>query len=695
MPIDASGPPLASGSPLASGPPLAFDRHEGAIRHRFFRHGPVAAHVALTSGTTPRVIVAFPAGNRGILLAGATHADPVTFEFGGPVAPLDLETDGLRGVVVPLVAEAPELRFARTVLGNLRTIRDAIGGAPLTPRLRRHAVAVTGRAHDRALAVERPGLDGRHVYAIGIEPREGSDVAAEPDGTITLRAGPDGLIRFDLVAACDEAPLTPVPVACLLRPGATLSGESAPRDLESLAFLAYREKLLAGSWQYLTYFGRDTLLALRLLAPVASADLFEAGLGAVLDRLAPEGDVAHEETLGEYAILHRERARRRSRRLSAAPPGHDRDWGRGRAAPLLDDKMVDDDFLLAPVLATYLLDVATPDRAEAFLATDHGRFREAVRANLALVTARARPYATSGHARDLIHLREGVPVGTWRDSTDGLGGGRVPYDVNVALVPAALAAAARLWESAVLGPDPERAAEARSLARAWGETARHFDVTLSNAEARTRLAAFGVARGLPETAAALASLGNGPVTFPAIALYGDLRPVPVVHGDDSLAMLLTDPSPADLDGMAHRLLSPFPAGLRLPGAGTLVANPAYAETPVQGRFTAGHYHGTVIWSWPMAAYAAGLARQCARADLPDATRARLRAAETALWHGIDATAGLRGSEFWTFAIRDGRYAAVPAQGAGIVNESNPVQLWSTVWLGIARPRLDRAAIPGA
>ena len=193
MPIDASGPPLASGSPLASGPPLAFDRHEGAIRHRFFRHGPVAAHVALTSGTTPRVIVAFPAGNRGILLAGATHADPVTFEFGGPVAPLDLETDGLRGVVVPLVAEAPELRFARTVLGNLRTIRDAIGGVPLIPRLRRHAVAVTGRAHDRALAVEP-------------EHQSVADHVGVMRHNLAARIAADGHALLRELVACDRSP---------------------------------------------------------------------------------------------------------------------------------------------------------------------------------------------------------------------------------------------------------------------------------------------------------------------------------------------------------------------------------------------------------------------------------------------------------------------------------------------------------
>ena len=49
--------------------------------------------------------------------------------------------------------------------------------------------------------------------------------------------------------------------------------------------------------------------------------------------------------------------------------------------------------------------------------------------------------------KNLIALKEGVPVGQWRDSNDGLGGGRYPYDVNTALMPAALRAIAELARS--------------------------------------------------------------------------------------------------------------------------------------------------------------------------------------------------------------------------------------------------------
>ncbi|NDF38342.1 MAG: hypothetical protein EB140_05355, partial [Proteobacteria bacterium] len=634
-------------------------------------------------------------------------------------------THGIQGVAVTIITDAPELRFAPAVLGNIRTIRDVGYGARLIPRLRRYSIAVTGTASDRALTIERPGLDGRHAYAIQVEPRDGTTVTVDPDGGFTLHPPPTGQVCADIVATCDDPHLTPIPVDRLLRPSARarLTGTDAHRDLNALAFLAYREKLLAGSWQYLTYFGRDTLLALRLLAPAIGADLFEAGLGAVIDRMAPTGDVAHEESLGEYALMERDRARKHARQTGTAIPDHvsARGHGRSRTSPLLDYKMVDDDFLLAPVLAHYLLD--TPDdgatvnvagsrsdgasRARAFLGrrTPTGlTYADAIRQNLETVIERARPYATSQLPRDLIHLRQSAAhvdqerwgVGNWRDSSDGLGGGVVPFDVNVALVPAALRDAARLldtgWFTGATDDQHERgstlADDARALASAWTGTDRHFTVTINSDRARANLTSIGHDRGLPTRfiTDALGTISDEPVTFPGIALDAEGKPVPVMHGDDSLVLLFGDPSPDTLHQIADRLTAPFPAGLRLPGAGTLVANPVHAGEDLRARFTAGHYHGTVIWSWPQAAYAAGIARQIDRPDLPATTRARLIAAEAILWQGIEASDALRTSEFWTYTIDDeGACIPVPAQGAGIVNESNPVQLWSTVYLAIHPP----------
>lgn len=54
------------------------------------------------------------------------------------------------------------------------------------------------------------------------------------------------------------------------------------------------------------------------------------------------------------------------------------------------------------------------------------------------------PFAAQQIKENLIHIEDGEQVGNWRDSNGGLGGGRIPYDVNTALAPAGLRAIAAL-----------------------------------------------------------------------------------------------------------------------------------------------------------------------------------------------------------------------------------------------------------
>ena len=44
---------------------LRFSAPEGGVANEFYRPGPVAAHLVLTSAATPRLVIAFPAGNSG------------------------------------------------------------------------------------------------------------------------------------------------------------------------------------------------------------------------------------------------------------------------------------------------------------------------------------------------------------------------------------------------------------------------------------------------------------------------------------------------------------------------------------------------------------------------------------------------------------------------------------------------------
>jgi len=464
----------------------------------------------------------------------------------------------------------------------------------------------------------------------------------------------------------DEPPLTPIETTELLdRVPSDRDGE-----LDALAFLSYREKLLAGSWRFLTYFGRDTLLTLRLLMPHASPTLVEAGLAAVIDRLDPNGDVAHEEDVGDFAAWE-----------------NLRDGRAGDASPRFDYKMIDDDLLLAPVLASYAATPAGRARLAAFVTrrTPGGRrYADAIASNLAFVMREARPYAAAPVPANLVHLHAGIAVGEWRDSQRGLAGGRIPYDVNAALVPAALAAAAQLYALPELA-DVRLAAEAKHLAAAWSNAAEAFRVEIPAAEARQRVAEYAASLGLDANDAgdAIASI-DGPVVLRAIALDADGAAIPVMHSDDGFVLLFGTPPAAMLDEIAGRITRPFPAGLRTP-VGIVVANPVFASSDAQHELGRTAYHGTVIWSWQQAMLAEGLDRQLARTDLPAPTRAALELAKRALWSAIRAAPEMTTSELWSWSVSGGTWRVAPfGQTAADADESDAVQLWSTVYLAIGR-----------
>ena len=394
---------------------------------------------------------------------------------------------------------------------------------------------------------------------------------------------------------------------------------------------------------------------------------------------SPDGEVAHEEDIGEFAVLRNARE------------------GRGRiATPIYDYGMVDDDFLLAPLAARWLLDSERGRaRAREFLAGKlaggESRGHALVR-NLAWTVERAADFAANPRATHLVGIKPGRMTGNWRDSDQGLGRGKFAYDINSALVPAALAAAARLADDGLLDEYLDAArqrtlARARDHARTW--TARApplFAVDVPAARARAEVTAYARDVGV-DPAPALRALDDGPLRFHALSLDAGGQQVPILNSDEGFRLLLTLPDEGELDRCVTAIMRPFPAGL-LTDAGLLVANPAPAGVELEREFTRYAYHGTVVWSWQQALLAAGLDRQLMRADLGDAMRAKLTRARAALWTVIDASRALRTSELWSWSYANGRYRAEPFGRPGAdVDESNAAQLWSTVFLGL-RPALN-------
>ena len=643
--------------------PLAFRIDEGRIVNSFVRVGDTAAHLVLKSGRQPRILVAFPAGDSGVGLWFEAQDAPVRLRLSAaPHVALLHDERGrtLRGIEAEIAVDAPALRLGQVLLSSVRVLRnyENLGTAPAE-------VAVAPAQVGPQLRWARDRLDGAPGYVLSIEALDGTTV------TPALISS-HGSIHLRITAASGETPLVPMTESSLLNARAAADA----RSREVLAFLSYAEKFLAGSWRFETYFGRDTLLSLALLAPALQDAALQSGLDSVLERLAADGEVAHEEAIGEFAILeHRQRD------------------GRASTQPIYDYGMIDEPFLLAPVVAEWLL-ARSRDSAREFLAGREGRGvrrGDALVGNFLWVIRRTREFARSAAPRNLIGLQAGHAAGEWRDSPQGLAGGRYPYDVNVVFAPAALRAIERLIESGLLDPYASPAARAElALAHAqlltWSARAAPlFTVRVPSERARAQLASYARALGVA-AGPALAALGAHDLEFDALALDEAGRPIPVMHSDGGFALLFAQPGAAQLERIVDTVERPFPSGLFTP-VGVLVANAAAAGAEVQGQFTPAAYHGAVVWSWQQAVLVAGLNRQLARTDLPSALRERMRALRARLWRVIDAAGAMRTSELWSWSYAHGHYQIAPfGQRGSDADESDAAQLWSTVFLAI--PRLN-------
>lgn len=252
---------------------LSFSLREGRVYNQFFRQGPVAAHTVLTSGHQPRLVVAFPAGNSGVSLwfspveVGVSWSDLHAMRA---VHQENRDGEPLFGIEYELSVEAEQLIVHEAVLSNVRVIRDYLHNRKL-PASIKSEVLVDGRTS----TWYRDRLDGRGGSRLVVEVLEGT-LSGGQNMPVMFKAPAEGPLRLRVVALSSDKPLTPIEMDDLL----TADAVEDPLARKVLAFLSYREKLLAGSWRFCTYFGRDTLLSLRLAMPVLTPTTIEAGIGS-------------------------------------------------------------------------------------------------------------------------------------------------------------------------------------------------------------------------------------------------------------------------------------------------------------------------------------------------------------------------------------------------------------------------------
>jgi len=689
---------------------------EGHNTNVFHQSSRLAVHTVVRKGQKPRIVVATPAGNSGI----GVWFDNVS----GGAGELRLESniheidhDGIPGVSFE-VSGPSKLRIRRVILDSVRGLRAeghgnydertaevsaalaALKKAPRTKgvrqleqRLREWVKPSAARGADGSLVLRRTTPAGVR-YRLELVPAAGTELQGKGQRT-TLRG--KGRTRFEIRAFIERAPLTPLK---------RVLGPRAKRDQNrNLGFLSYKDAFLAGSWQYLSYFGRDTLITASLISKDATPESLASAVGSVLDRVSRRGEVAHEEHIGDQAVI--ERITKFAKRVAA---GKAKVTPRSLAAlekPLYDYKMIDGEYLLPQVVDAYLR-ADGPKRAGKTLSDSR---IDALARVASRVAKQTRGFHRKPTAGNLLKLRRGMKVGNWRDSLIGLGNGDVPLDVNAYLIPAALETFARMMDRPgfpkakflrALARHDARAARlfrsgraVSSRARKWRRSVEAFQVALNGKEARSRLESYLMSLPVEQrNALSKRKLWSGVtvgdavlggesapeldrVSFPALSLDDKGKPIPIQNSDEAFDLFYGEPSKQELLQSVTRMFQPFPVGLATP-VGLVVANPGYSDRPGDAAmFARDKYHGAVIWSWPQSMVLQGLDRQAERFKGDTEVQKVVGRAKKQLNRALKKAGGFGASELWTWtAARGGIRAEAFGKSDTHTDESNALQLWS-------------------
>jgi hypothetical protein len=567
--------------------------------------------------------------------------------------------------------------------GYAGRVRDSINAPPFVPQEFTALAGRLGGSHPSRLVpllslthsgsrwraqVYQPSLDARNHLWLTISADARRSRALLSGRVLTIRPRSAEPVELLVEIATDGPALEPLNRKQIFTTAFRHFADSAKsprveREIRGFELLSSRQKLMAGLPTYATYFGRDMLMTALLMEPVWSDTMPEFVMGAALLKLAPSGEVSHEEALGGQAI--RENGAEFLKTGNRALLGN-------LQATRENYWMVDDDFQLPVVAGHYFADARVSDaRKRAFVR----RWGAALRKNLAYVARQATPYARAQVATNLVSFKRDADgychPGSWRDSRVGYAGGCFAFDVNVVWVPAALRAIGSIDSTlhAIGEPGIENAVAIRRAAEAWRGTARHFMVALSPADVETRVRAKLASLPEPDRAhwdsvVTHTQFRLDTLRFPAVSLDSAGLPIPVMSTDPGMWLLLERQDSAREAELLRPFLLPYPVGLFIDGVGLAVANDAYATPKVWDMFEHDLYHSPrVVWGREVNVLLAALATR----DRPGA----VDSVRTAV-----ASSGLQYAELWSYKFEGGALRAVR------YGSSSDVQLWTLTDLAV-------------
>ena len=179
---------------------LRFSVPQGGVLNEFYRDGPAAAHLVLTSGSAPRLVIAFPAGNSGAAIwltaksAALAWQPDVTIES----AELDVPGGVLHGITATLSATGGRVSVRQAITGSVRVIREYEDAGRVSAE-----VTTAPRLSGRKVTWQRRRIDGAPGYFLSVEALSGS-VVSDAGQSIEFIPDAEDRLRLRIVALTGE-----------------------------------------------------------------------------------------------------------------------------------------------------------------------------------------------------------------------------------------------------------------------------------------------------------------------------------------------------------------------------------------------------------------------------------------------------------------------------------------------------------